>query len=643
MIRPISYILFFVISVSSCFSQTWNHYNWNDSTKLNDDVFEKAKNAFYARYNGHLYVGEISEETKKILSTDFYYDYKYGNIYPSFYGYEKYIKDVLCQIVKDTSLTNKINVYLYYDSELNVSMDIYGNIRVYIGAFNYLNNEAELVSILGHEFGHYYNKDGIYDNHSDSKPIESSADFLSIKLLKNSKYSLSGMANVFKMFKREEIKCDLIGGNNTFSNFNYSHPDPGDRLKQVKILNKDSLNIGRKNFVVDSIKFTELKRLASQESYNLMMRYGEYHNVIELSFRDYLYNPNDFENLALLNEALRRYLLLHPENSNKQFIINEYKGKGAKKSSNYEWIDKDKTSILSYLNKGLLFLKSNDLKKIEAKELLDSVNIKFTTYKAASDYFTKIAFEQKCKPCLVSDILKSEVTLKFDESCIESNTVFECNTLFTDLKLKPDLKESVIIINTPKLDCFDYKNELQRNEYFSFLDDYLKKVKVFLGTNNVYLKNDLSISDKHLFNTVDNLSETIVDPGLYENAIYANMKCYNNPNLINLINNQHIIRKQKINWFLSYPEAYDAFSKYHAKDIYFINFDFLKFDKTNLGFYGIPITSSVAISNSWQLKRVSIDTKQLNIFYRHDISVTKKTLNECLDDCLDQLKWFYVK
>jgi predicted hydrocarbon binding protein len=610
--------------------------------KLENDFFENISTSFYKRFNGHLYVGDIKEQDKKSLSLGLYNDYKYGYIYPHFYGFEKYIKEVLCEIVKDTSQTNRINIFFCYNSELNLTMDAFGNLRVYVGAFNYLNNEAELASILGHEFGHYFNKDGI-NEFADSKMAESSADFLSIKLLKNSKYSLTGISNVFKAFKREEIKLDLIAGNNTFSKRNISHPDPGDRLKQVKILNKDSLNISRKNYIVDSVKFQQLKRIASQESYNIMMCYGDYHNVIELAFRDYLYTPNDLEILALLNEALRRYLLLHPENLSKQFIINEYKGKGAKKSNNYEWIDDSKTSILSYLNKGLLFLKSNDLTKIEAKELLDSSHIKFTTYKEAANYFANIALEKKCAPCAVSELLKSEANLKYDDLCVQNNTVFDCNALFSDLKSKPDLKEILIVINTPKLDCFDYYDEQQRKEYFDYLDKLVSKVKEFAGTQNVYLQKDLPVDDIHLFNIVDNLSETIVDPELYENAIYANMKCYNNPNLINLINNQHITRKQKVNWFLSYPEAYGAFHKYHAKDIYFINFDFLKFDKTNLGFYGVPVTTSVAISNSWQFKKVSINAKQLNIFYRHDISITRKTLDECFVNCLEQLKWFYVK
>ena len=165
-----------------------------------------------------------------------YDEYRFGKIYPNFYGFEKYIKDVLCQLVKDTSQTNRINIYLCYNSDFNLSMDAFGNLRVFVGAFNYLNNEAELASILGHEYGHYFNKDVISSSVSDSKMKESSADFLSVKLLKNSQYPLNAMANVFKTLKRKEIKVDLREGNNTYSKGNISHPDPGDRLKQVKIL-----------------------------------------------------------------------------------------------------------------------------------------------------------------------------------------------------------------------------------------------------------------------------------------------------------------------------------------------------------------------------------------------------------------------
>ncbi|HRF99554.1 MAG TPA: M48 family metallopeptidase [Bacteroidia bacterium] len=643
MIRFIFLFLFQLIVIKASISQVWNHYNWNDSVKLDNQVFENNGNSFYKRYNGHLYVGDISEKDKKALSMLLYDEYRFGKIYPNFYGFEKYIKDVLCQLVKDTSQTNRINIYLCYNSDFNLSMDAFGNLRVFVGAFNYLNNEAELASILGHEYGHYFNKDVISSSVSDSKMKESSADFLSVKLLKNSQYPLNAMANVFKTFKREEIKVDLREGNNTYSKRNISHPDPGDRLKQVKILSKDSLNINRRNYIVDSVKFQQLKKIASQESYNIMMRYGDFHNVIELSFRDYLYYPDDMENLAILNEALRRYILLNAETANKQFIINYYKGKGAKKSNNYEWVDNDKTSILRYLNKGLLFLKSGDLSKIAARELLDSVNVKFATYKEALDYFSKISSEKQCKPCMVSDILKSETTLAYNEEVVKNNTVIDCNPLLNSFKSKPNYREAIVIINSSRLDSFDYYDVDQRKMYFEFLEKCQDKIKKQLGIERVYLQAKLPIEDIKLFSVVNSLGNSIVEPELYENAIRINIACHNDSRLINLLKSQHVNVKKIKNWYLTNPEAYEVFDKYKAKNIYFIDFDFIEFMRSDLRVYGFSVTESKAVSYSWQFKMVGLDYKEQNMFYKHDMTISKKNQHEAFSECLEQFKWFFVR
>lgn len=613
-------------------SQNWNHYNWKDTTKLDDTVFEKAKNLYVSQYKDHIYMGDLIEQEANSNLRGFYSDYIWGNIYPSFYGYETYVKSVLCQVLKDTSQTNKIKIYFYYEPELNVTMDAFGNIRVYVGLFNYINNEAELAGILGHEFGHFFNKDGI-NEHTESIQRESAADYFSINLIKNSPYSTKGMSNVFKTFKRLEIKKELKYGKNAF-NEDRSHPDPGDRLKQVKILAKDSINIGKKLYVVDSVKFHELKKIASQEAFNIMVGYNMYSSIIELAFRNYLYAPNDMENLALLNESLRRLLVENPSLENKQFIINSYKGKGSKKSSNYKYVDDDNTSILNYLNKGLLLLPSGDLSKIVAKELLDSVNLKFTTYKEAYNFFAQKSKE--CKPCLFSNEL---VFKKTTETSMKLNTVFDCNTFLQDINALPSYSNDIYIINQPNMNGYNFNDENQRKDYYDFVDTIVKQIKEKLNVKNVILMKELSFYDKHLLSFVDNYSENIVDPFLYERAIYANAQCHRT-GYINLVNNQHITKKEKLDWLYTNPEFYDVFKKYNAKTFYFIDFDLLDIEARYSGGYGFSVGSRVNTSKSWQFKKVSMDNKKENVIYHHSISITKESKETCLMDCISQLKWF---
>lgn len=645
-----TFIPLFLTSIVS--AQSWFHYKWDSSSVIEQKVFDDANQFFRNTYKDNIYVGDMNVKTSDYLVAGFYYDYLYGNFYPKFNGYEAYIRNVLNVVVKDTNLTKNIKIYFYYDSDLNASMDALGNMRVNIGMFNYFNSEADLVALLTHEFGHFFNKDGlkkfnnplnflgldILINSTVLKNQETAADYVAIKMIKDSPYSTKGISNMFKMFKRFEIKNELKIGNNMAGS--YTHPDPGDRLRQVKLLTNDSTNIGKKLFVIDSVKFFKLKQLATQESFNLLVRNNSYRELIELSFTNYLYNPNDHQNLSVLLEGIRRYMLINPELKNKQFIIEYYKGNGAKKSDNYKFVDDDNTSILNYLNKGLLHLPSLNLSKIVDKDLLDSVNVRFTTYQEAFNYFNTKAIEKACKPCLISSAFKVDNTSIYNQSALDNNTVFECNSYLNHLKTPQSFTQDLYILNLPDMEGIEYFSFNSVQPYSDFLIKYLKDFKEQTGLQNVHYITEYNISDIRLLRSLNSLAIKLVNENLFHKTYRNNGS---RKGSAKALNNNFFSKEITNNWGCYSPELLDAFINTKAKNIYFIDFDYLKLYYRNESYPGLNPSETYKIFRSWQFKKISFPETRNNIIYSHNFAETKTTVDDCLKECTRNFKYFLQK
>ncbi|MEO7384517.1 MAG: M48 family metalloprotease [Novosphingobium sp.] len=72
----------------------------------------------------------------------------------------KYVKDVLCREVGEDRCSSA-RVYIVEVPQFNASMDPNGTMRVWTGLLLRVQNEAELASILGHEFAHFELRHGL--------------------------------------------------------------------------------------------------------------------------------------------------------------------------------------------------------------------------------------------------------------------------------------------------------------------------------------------------------------------------------------------------------------------------------------------------------------------------------------------------
>ncbi|MDF2436790.1 MAG: hypothetical protein K0Q95_1166 [Bacteroidota bacterium] len=414
--------LFFTSSAQ----QPWFHYDWS-KTSMSD--FAGWPEAVYKydiqRYKDNMYVGKFYETFAEYGALNVKNDIIYGNFYKDSANDEAYVKRVLCSIIKDTSITNRVKIFLTRDLNLNASMSESGIIRLNIGTFAYLHNEAELAMLLGHETAHFLNQDGakgfssvieershawntensvigLFTNYNWSvRADEASADLTGINYMKGSQYSLKSGSELFRQFKREQVRYELMYGKFLVRLASSTHPDPGDRMKQVKFLSNDTINKGKKNFVIDSVKFTELKQKGMQEVINLGLETNDLFTLTDLTFKNYLFNPTDQYNLAVLIECIRRTLILEKKDEieKKPFILSRYQTDHAKDSENYSYLKDKKVSILNYLGKGFLDFGKEELSNIKASDLADPGVTEFASYAEAYEYFKQKSNELNCKIC----------------------------------------------------------------------------------------------------------------------------------------------------------------------------------------------------------------------------------------------------
>lgn len=606
-------------------------------------------------YRDNIYVGKYYEVFSAALAHNAQSDINYGSFYYNFdAGHNNYLRKVLETVINDTAITNKIRIYVCYNSEFNASMDGAGILRLNIGYLNGIESEAELASTMAHEVSHFINEDlikqfgqeiesfynawrptsfgiSVYgipvytfrvkqeDLYWYSRADESAADFRAINFLKKSPYSLKGMADKLRKFKNMEIKGEIMHGESDEAKA--THPDPGDRLKQVKILAGDTSNTKKKMFVVNETDFYALKEKAYCESVNYSFESNQLTQLIENSFKNYLFEPDNKYNLAILNEALRRTLLFRgKEISGESFILARYQTKNVKRSKNYEFLNEEHPSILKHLSKGFIGINKNDLPNLKAKDLADTSVIEFTTYAEAYSYFQKKAVEknnllaqyQSFFPSLMDTVkswkkpdknAKPVDTLKIKQFIAE-NDLFYANTNLEKLISKPDTASRDLYIVAPTLlsKQFGFINQKSYKEQEQFYDTLFNVIKQKAGSNTKKFS-DLSFYDQHLMNS------------LYSHARY----------FLNVERDRDVMYKgDKTDWTIYLPEVYNLFKNNNVTNIYLVD--------VNLYLDKVKDTKSY---QKYSFYKLSLPNEKTSSF-----SVSIKSGIQYLDDTY---KWFYKK
>jgi hypothetical protein len=547
----------------------WYHYDWAAPLPHDyNDLYEKALNYNLKRYKENMYIGKFYERASADLALNIQEDINAGNFYGPINGSDEYLKKMLENLIKDTAVSNHVRIIIYRDHEWGASMNESGLIRLNIRTLASLNNEAELAMLIGHEVGHFMNEDVIksygrqidadgitgtspwhlltsyFNYYWHSREEESAADFAAIKFIKNSSYSLKAAGNLFRMIKRIEVRADIKNGR-LFNAFK-THPDPGTRMKQIKYFSNDSINEGKKKFVVDSLAFVKLKEKCFQETLNLLLQQSQADEVIDLTFVRYLMEPGDLNNLAVLIEGIRRKLYLGQRDNiqEKPFILSQYQTENIKTSENYGYLNRSNISILNYLTKGFIEITKEDLPNIKARDLADTTVTEFSTYFEAFVYFKNKAAQNNCKACDHYKYFNS-ITDTSGISPLNGTDIFETKDLLIDKrKIPPSGKDMFVVVPVEAVKKSYILNRTSDAEQKELNKKIIEALSSSLGQRPVYPK-DLPLTDQHLMQGVLTLAYNETTPGTDE-----------------------IAKHSDLNWLYSSPELYSFFKRNNINNLY---------------------------------------------------------------------------
>jgi hypothetical protein len=572
--RQLLPFLFAVFFFSSTGQSDWYHYNWDQSSSkdfswLYNYIYSKNLN----RYKDNIYIGQHYERFSKECAARSNYEVLTGQYYKDI-GYDAYLRKVLCTVVPDTAITNHIKIILNREEDFNAYMNESGILQLNVGFVARSNNEAELAMLMGHEVAHFINEDVIKsfgrqielensqhtgiswgwgsnmvntvgDFYWFNREQESLADFSSIKFMKKSPYSLKSGANLFRQLKRIEIRSELKYGKR--DKIMVTHPDGGDRQKQVKFLSSDSLNKNKKNFVVDSLAFLKFKELCFDETVNICLQHNHISPLIDICFAKYLFEPENQNNLAVLIEAIRRILIFNKEDKyeKQSFILRQYQTGNAIIGGNYTYLYEENPSILKYLTKGFIDVGKEDVGRIKAKDLLDSSIVEFTTYSEAYSYFKQKAKDLNCKVCEHYKYFENGADLTNVGSYTAINNLFETNDYLNPKVAEAGGKKDLFIVLPTNLTKVSYiLNRKSLEEEMDLYEKIVKGLEEKLATDVIKLI-EMPYQDQHLLASL-----------IGHCRAYLDLK----PN--------HGIKNVNVNWPEVAPELYSLFKRNGVKNIF---------------------------------------------------------------------------
>lgn len=124
----------------------------------------------------------------------------------------KYVKSVLCKTV-GADRCGKTRVYIMRVPIFNASMDHNGTMRIYSGLLLRVKNEAELGSILGHEFGHFEKRHGLqrFKKSRSGSDLVAWASILSSSYIQFNTAQLIVYGSYFNFSRENEREADMLG------------------------------------------------------------------------------------------------------------------------------------------------------------------------------------------------------------------------------------------------------------------------------------------------------------------------------------------------------------------------------------------------------------------------------------------------
>lgn len=238
-----------------------------------------------------------------------------GEIYLDWIDAELYVKRLLNRLLPD-SLKNKkeINIYIRRDAVANAYSSFDASIYINMGLLADIKSEAALAFVLSHELAHYIGQHQLHNyqmfkqNHKKeeeklkqlvhtNKLLELEADIIAAQIIQQAGFNINEAFSVFDLIYSSE---------NLFKK---------ERIQNVK---KNIPQTEHIENLDDSTMFKKINKLAKYEKVQLLLNQFEYNLCLKNALQ---YYANDSITLQFLPyyvvEAIRRHLLLHPEDLGK--------------------------------------------------------------------------------------------------------------------------------------------------------------------------------------------------------------------------------------------------------------------------------------------------------------------------------------
>jgi hypothetical protein len=519
-------LLFFIIQTGFVFSQFKGTYQFPE--KFNKSYFFDPV-ASYQKLSTVKIPGftEDQIDNYRIHKTfDVQRQFDNNAYYLEWYELEKYLYKLVDTILPlEVKSKQPYDVFIERDIDFNAHALGNGFVFANIGLLANCNNEAELAYILGHEIGHSifnhgyminsdfisaYNNNNISQTSKEymlmfdkSRKAELQSDSFAYACLNKVQLNLNTIINSLNILQFSEasslfyVNKSRRGSYKDFMNTFGTHPNSAERKKLLNSFRKKT-KVNGSNFIIDSLYFKKIKKIAHEECKKISMESGDFENALKLSFIDYLHGDDGLKNLFYIFESIRRLLYRDPKIKDKGFLAEDLQ------YSEFEYFN---SSVLK--KPEVLFIDSLQFAKASSHPLLTNKEKPFNTYEQAYLYFINLAEIKGFNEVFFSKALfhyakKDEI--KFKENLLKY--IEKGGGIFTDCANNlnqfgfPYIKEgktTVLIDNSTNFSSSDnYYHSLQRISYNNDIHEIFKKdsAKVELTIMNELL----GVKPKMLYN-----------------------------------------------------------------------------------------------------------------------------------------------
>lgn len=344
-----------------------------------------------------------------------------GRVYNGWDEMDEFVNGVLERVMPEELKSKEfVRAYVLKDGSPNAFMLPSGIFCINIGMIAEIESEANLAGIIGHELAHYELRHGLeryvksengeFDGSilfnarkaasAFSVDNELDSDSRAAEHLRRAGYDLSGLAETFSVFKRQEDRA-LLQREDVWELKETTHPSSGRRIDRIREMMATETQTMTTEPASTAL-FEKLREEARAEVLKYLLAGFNYQSCLEKAFRFHLFEPNNPTYVYYAMEAIRRSCYLDVTLWNKKFLAHNYFDVVETRSGGRKKV-KIEGHFFDRFRPGILSMDSSNYKRVMAKFYWDSP--KFTTNEEAYAFFYKIGKALKEPECTLSNAL----------------------------------------------------------------------------------------------------------------------------------------------------------------------------------------------------------------------------------------------